>query len=144
MISFNKKRWGKFQAPDHIVQKRKKWDLNWGLLIPKSQSWRDQCVRGGGVCRWSSKVPWDPLDLLRSTQAGSSPVGETSWGAVGDHTVEICLSLCFHSAHSLYSFFLLKISGFVPQMEMLSSWLTICLDQHQVNLALDQELMWVK
>ena len=41
-------------------------------------------------------------------------------------------------------FFLLKISGFVPQMEMLSPWLTICLDQHQVDLALDQELVWVK
>ena len=32
-------------------------------------------------------------DLPRCPEAGSSPVGETSQGVVGEHTVETCLSL---------------------------------------------------
>ena len=89
-------------------------------MIPKP--WRDRSWGAGDLPR-----------SLRSTQAGSSPVGETSQGAVGERTVETCLSICFPPAFSFYSFFLPRISGFEPQMEILFLWLTICLDHCQVK-----------
>ena len=90
-------------------------------LLPKPQVERPE------LCGVAGDLPGFP-------EAGSSPVGETRWGALGDHTMEAFLSLCSPSANCPYSFFFpTQNIKSLPQMEMLFPRLTICLDHCQVK-----------
>ena len=86
---------------------------------------QNQGETGGGV-QVIFQGLWDPL-----RQAALLLVKPVKGWWVTILWRHVCL--CFPPAFSFYSFFLPRISGFVPQMEMLFLWLTICLDHCQVK-----------